>query len=122
MTPKNSKVFWLSVAGTAVAAIALSVTFGGVRGVEGILLGLSGSAFNLWALWAVIRLCGKLITTQKPERRGTFIVVLAFFVKLPLFILVGTLSYRLGGPAPACFLVGVALVYSALVGWVLARG
>jgi hypothetical protein len=121
MTPKIPNAFWLGVTSATVVAVALTAIFGGVLGLAGVLLGLVGSAFNLWALWAVIRLCGKLIETQKPEGRGTFIVVLAFFVKLPLFIVVGTLSYRLGGAAPACFLVGVALVYSALVGWVLAQ-
>lgn len=114
--------FWIGVGSTGAIAVIVSASLGGVRGFEGISLGLAGSAFNLWALWAIIGLCGRMAGSPRSTRRGTIAILIAFFIKLPVFIALGILAHAIGGIAPTCFLVGIALVYSALVGWVLARG
>lgn len=120
MSPRAPAAFWIG----GVIALPLSegaaFGFGGLKGLEGLTLGAVGSLFNLGALWAIIRLVSAFVSAPKAEIRGTFVIVLAFLVKLPLFIGMGVLANRIGGPAMGCFLVGVALVYSALVGWMLA--
>ncbi|MEA2554609.1 MAG: hypothetical protein QOJ65_2785 [Fimbriimonadaceae bacterium] len=114
--------FWIAFGVAVLGALVASAMLGGPKGLEGMALGIAGSAFNIWALWSVIRLSGKMIDTERLRNRGTFIIVLAFFVKLPLFLAMGMLAQSIGAPAQTCFLLGLALVYSALVGWALARG
>ena len=113
--------FWLVAGSQLVLTLSACFIFGGVKGLEGGVLGTAGSLFNLGAWWAVIHLMASYIHAPKPETRGTFIVVTAFLIKLPLFATMALLANRLGGPALPCFVAGVALVYFALVGWALAR-
>ena len=114
------RMFWVVSGSLLVLAIAACSVLGGVRGFEGCTLGSVGSLFNLAAWWAVIRLMASYIHAPQPEKRGTFIVVTAFLIKLPLFAAMALLANRLGGPALPCFVAGVALVYFGLVGWALA--
>jgi hypothetical protein len=93
----------------------------GDKGVKGAALGLGATGFNILALWAIVRLLGYSFQKGSPPRLGASLSVIAFFIKLPLFIAFGVLAQRIGGPAPACFLAGLALVYSCLVGWALAQ-
>ena len=113
------RVFWLVAGCLAVLTVSACFIFGGVKGLEGGVLGTAGSLFNLGAWWAVIRLMTSYIHAPKPETRGTIIVLTAFLIKLPLFAAMALLANRLGGPALPCFVAGVALVYFSLVGWAL---
>ncbi len=99
----------------------LSFVFAGSTGLIGMAVGLAGTTFNTWALWGAIRLLGKAHGRKDPGRFGAFFIVLAFLVKLPVIVLLGMMMQRLGGAAPSCFLVGLLLVYSALIGWAMAQ-
>jgi nitrate/nitrite transporter NarK len=89
--------------------------------LAGLALGMGATGFSLWALWGVVQLLGRSAEVGTPPARGSSLVVLAFLVKLPLFVALGMLAHRLGGAAPACFLAGLGLVYFALVAWALAK-
>jgi hypothetical protein len=84
-------------------------------------LGLAGVSFNNWALWRIIGLIGGKAESKRP-RWGAWMTVLAFFVKLPIVIAAGFLALSLGSASMTCFLVGLGLVYCALLGWAIARG
>lgn len=85
-------------------------------------LGILGAGFGISALWYMIKQLGKNPPESGRAKFGTFIIVLAFFAKLPFYMLVGILAHQIGGGAPTCFLLGVALVYFCLIGWALAQG
>ena len=107
--------------GGALIAVVLAYALSGLKGFEGMILGLFGTTFNLWAMWKIITLIGKASEVGRPQRVGATLTVLAFLVKLPLFVALGIVAQRLGGAAPGCFLAGLGLVYSALIGWALTR-
>lgn len=90
--------------------------------IAGMALGLAGTAFCVIALWGMIKMLGRTYEDVKQARFATGLLVLAFFAKLPVYMALGMLAQRLGGPAPTCFLLGLALVYCALVGWGLSQG
>jgi hypothetical protein len=115
------RLFWMIALCSAGTALIASRVFAGQAGLEGMALGLFGTAFNLWALKAVIGLSTTHSASELGRRKGTFLIVLAFLMKLPVFIVLGLVAHRVGGPAPGCFLLGLALVYLALVGWSLAK-
>lgn len=108
---------------SVVAVVAMTAAYfvSGPNGLAGMSLGIFATLFNLWALSKIIGLVGNAAPKGQPERLGAIWTVLAFFVKLPLFVALGIVSQRIGGGAPGCFLVGLGLVYSALVGWALTR-
>lgn len=108
---------WLKVT-LALAALGAGTAFGlgGPIALAGFGLGLAATAFSVTVLWLVIRLWTE---SAARSRFVTLAVVVAFLLKLPLFVLLGNAAQALGPPAPACFLGGLALVYSALVGWAL---
>ena len=61
-----------------------------------------------------------LISTKK-ARISSVLMICAFLAKLPVFMGLAIFTRNLGGQAMGCFLIGVALVYSALIWWALAR-
>jgi hypothetical protein len=88
------------------------------KGLEGFLLGLVAAVVNLGGLWMAIRMFTDPRTLPGPKqdlRPQTMLVVVACFVKMPIFIAAGYLSWRIGTPAPQCFIAAVFLVYSALI-------
>jgi hypothetical protein len=95
--------------------------FAGEQGLKGAALGVFATGFNTLALWGIVRLFGYAYQKGTPPRLGASFAVIAFLIKLPLFIAFGVLAQRIGGPAPACFLLGLAMVYSCLVGWALVQ-
>ena len=113
---------WIGAALGSVLGALGCAAYGSLAGQAGYALGLLGTGFSVAALWGVVKLVGRSATPDAPPSRGTAVVVLAFLVKLPLFVGAGVLAHRLGGRAPTCFLVGLGLVYFALVAWALAQG
>ncbi len=103
-----------------VVALGIAYLISGILGLAGMALGLFGTAFSVVALWGVVRMCGRAAPEGAAPRLGAFVTVLAFLVKLPVFIVLGMLAQRLGGAAVPCFLLGLGLVYFGLVGWALA--
>lgn len=120
MNPKAPVAFWIISGILFVITPLICLLVGGAKGLEGGLLGEGGSLFNVGAWWAVIHLMATYVHAPNPERRGTFIVLAAFLIKLPLFAAMALMANRIGGPALGCFLAGVCLVYFDLVGWALA--
>lgn len=51
------------------------------------------------------------------KRLGTTYVIFLFLVKVPVFVALSLLARRVGGAAIPCFVAGIGLVYSALIGW-----
>jgi|DewCreStandDraft_4_1066084.scaffolds.fasta_scaffold203845_2 hypothetical protein len=111
---------WRAHVGLGLLACLLSFLIAGEVALAGMALGLVGTGFSILALWWVVRLTGGLAPLGAAPRFGASLTILAFLVKLPLFIALGFLAHRLGGPAPGAFLLGLGLVYFALVGWALA--
>lgn len=110
---------WAALLATGVVASYLS--WGAPAGV-GLSLGLVGGAFSFWALARVSALMGSAAREQPAPRLGATLTVAAFLLKLPVLAALGYVCFRLGTTCSACFLAGLALVYCALLGWVVARG
>ena len=83
-------------------------------------MGTFATGFSVLALWGIIRLASAGSTNESGARWATLVVVLAFFVKLPLFVLLAQRANAMPNPTATYFLGGIALVYSLLVGRVLA--
>lgn len=111
---------WRALSFAGLLALGVAYLISGMLGLAGMALGLFGTAFSVIALWGVVRMCGNAAPAGAAPRLGAFVTVLAFLVKLPVFILLGMLAQHLGGAAVPCFLLGLGLVYFALVGWALA--
>lgn len=103
------------------AALAGSFAYGQVRGLEGMALGLASATFGVFALKMVIGLLGDAVGRGATSPFGATVSILAFFAKIPLYIVVWGVSQKIGDPAPGCFLTGVILVYSLLVAWASTR-
>jgi len=101
-------------------AIGAAFLIAGPLGAAGFSLGLFGSTFNLGVWHLILGLMAGAGRADAKPGFGTFLVILAFLVKLPFYVALAFVAHRLGGPAVPCFLLGVGLVYFALVGWALA--
>ncbi len=107
--------------GLVVAALAVAFAAGGAQGLAGMALGLGATGFSLIGLWYMVRLLGRSTETGQANPKASLIIVAAFFIKLPLFVILGTAAHVVGGTANPCFLSGLGLVYLCLVGWALAE-
>lgn len=108
----------------SIATIVCSAVAYGVAGpmaALGLAGGIVGSALNLLGWTWLIRLGGTMMQDQAQPKRVTFLIVLFFFIKLPLFVAMGVAAGRAGGATLPSFLLGVGLVYSALAGLVLVK-
>lgn len=112
--------FWLPWGVIASLGGVLAGSLGGTTAAQGYAMGLGGTGFSVLALKWIIGTMANAATGVKPGI-GTLWVVLAFFVKLPVFVALAMAAHRLGGDAPAGFAAGILLVYSALVGWAVRR-
>lgn len=108
-------------AAVAIAATVAAFALGGWQGGVGMAVGIVGTSFNLWALWRVCALLGAVAEDQPQPKFGSVVTVFVFLLKLPVLIGLGLAMQRVGGPAMTCFLIGLGMVYFALVGWALAR-
>jgi hypothetical protein len=124
LKPKTLPGRVLTIRNIGLALVLIDLIFWatqGVKGGEGFTFGIVGAAFNLWALWAIIGLGAAAAPYPKSSRLMAVAIVVAFFAKLPVFIGLGLFCIHIGPPSLGCFIIGVALVYSATVGWALAR-
>jgi hypothetical protein len=101
-------------ASVAVSALILSYAIGGPKALAGMSMGLFGTLFNLLALWWVISWSSRSEGVPKPST-GATLIVLAFFVKLPVLVALGLYAQKLGDAAPTSFLLGLGLVYAGLI-------
>jgi len=102
-------------------AIAISVARFGWRGGVGLAAGIVAAWTHLWLLWRIISTLGEASKEQPVVKQGTGMIVLGFFLQLPIFGLLGIGASRLGPSALSCFVAGVGMVYFGLVGWAVAR-
>jgi hypothetical protein len=114
----------LILGSSVVIACLASATLGGWRGLAGLLAGLLATSASLYGWWPVLGLLERVAVEnrspdvqQRTGRMGTTYMILIFLAKAPIFIALGLLARWLGGAAITCFLVGIGLVYSALIGW-----
>jgi len=100
-----------------------AVVFGvwGDAAGNGYLLGLSATGICIGGLWLAVSAFGKLYQDHPSHRGGMSIIVLALMVKLPYFVWAADRARSLPEPGPGGFLAGLALVYFALVWWVVAK-
>jgi hypothetical protein len=112
---------WAFWAVGAVLLVTISAVVGGRAGLMGAGLGLVATLLNNWGLWGAVKLMGASAPAEGAVRAGTVLTVTAFLLKLPVFLLLGMMTLRIGGAAPACFLLGLALVYSATIRWAVER-
>lgn len=110
----RSPWFWLV---GSVIAISISYAVAGSLGAIGMACGLVGTAFNMFALWLIVRLLGNTMADKPQARFGAFATVVMFLIKLPVLFLLGFAMRSLGAIALDHFLIGLGLVYFALVGW-----
>lgn len=111
----------------AVLAIGGAFFLGQKQGI-GMALGIAGASFNLWAMWLMTGALGSLMKEPLDEefqikkiRIASVLIVLAFFSKLPIFLALSMFTRHLGGPALNAFLLGLGLVYLAMIIWALTR-
>lgn len=112
----SPRTFSTGAAAATLLGLAIGFAAGGIRGLSGIALGLFVAAFGLWVWWRAIGMLAAVAADNPPPRLGTFLVVLAFLIKLPLYILAVLAVVKIGGPARPCFLAGLSLVYFGLIG------
>ena len=106
------------LASISVAALFLIAAFAIAQapGFVGMLLGIACGIYGVFTLyWTVALLKGSAST-----RSGTGFVLFAFVLKFPLIGLGGYLAYRQGPHAVEAFIIGLVMVYFALV-WRAAR-
>lgn len=117
------KVFqsWQVGLAVAVAFLVISFTVQGDRALLGASLGLFATTFSVIFLWLAVQMTGRLAGDNAKPYRGGVVVGLGFLIKLPLFVACGMFAQQVGGHAPTWFLLGLGVVYSALVGWAVTR-
>lgn len=105
----------------AVVLGILSFCIHGLLGVLGVLLGVVGTSVSLLGTWMAVLWIGKVLSDNAPKWQGAVVPVAAMVIKLP--VILGSMSWalRLGPPAPAWFLAGLALVYFGLIWWAVTR-
>lgn len=113
---------WRFYAVIGLLAMVCAFVVKGGLGLAGMAIGLVGTTLNMLAMrWATVAL-GRTIRDDAMPKSFSFGASLAFLIKLPALVLLGLWAISLGPDAGGCFLIGLALVYSFLVGWVLAEG
>ncbi len=121
--PAAKRIFLSPLAYLLVSAFVCLISYvvGNQLGLVGFALGWFATTFCLVVLWLIIGLLGQQVTsTGKPPPAATWIIV-AFFIKLPIFVLSAKIVQSMGGVAPTFFLVGLGLVYFWLIGWAVAK-
>ncbi len=105
----------------AAAGFGISYFHGGFRGLGGYSLGLFATGFGIAVWWFVTGIVCHGVERGAKPMFGTIMIVLAFMCKLPVFLVAANLAIKMGGEARGCFIGGLGLVYSCLVGRGLAR-
>jgi hypothetical protein len=105
---------------TGLAGLICSYVFWGNKGLFGMVLGLGGTGFSMLALWGILAIAGRSIKeTAKTDGAAVFAAT-AFLLKLPIWSISAMIAQKVGGVTLNCFLGGIALVYSLIIGLVLA--
>ncbi|HXH60312.1 MAG TPA: hypothetical protein VNI20_03040 [Fimbriimonadaceae bacterium] len=98
-----------------VTACLAALVFSGWRGLVSIALGMVGTAVFLWGTWIIVRVFSEASQRPGKKRIRTPIMVLALLLKIPLVYAGWIVALKLGPFGPGWFLVGLGLVYCAVV-------
>lgn len=106
------------------STLALVTTAGLTQGpiaALAVVVGILATAISLLGTWLTIQWIGKLLKDDSPTWQASVVPIAGLVIKLP--VLLGAMSWalRLGPPAPAWFLAGLALVYFGLVWWAVTK-
>lgn len=121
MRPDHPLLKWPTIAGVAVAASIVFLLVGGPKAGLGFALGTIGSGASVLGTWLLVRLAGESASGRNPGPLETFLSLTGFFFKWVVVVATMWSVYRLGPPAPGCFLAGMGLVYSRLIAQALVR-
>lgn len=117
---RGSRAILSLVFGVPVLAIPLAFVWGQDAGL-GMLLGVLGTGVSVLGLRAVVWFMAKSAESEAASGPAGLAAVLALLIKLPLFVFCAMAAFRLGPAGPVSFLVGLGLVYCALIFWAQAR-
>ncbi|MFQ3586512.1 MAG: hypothetical protein SNJ74_07090 [Fimbriimonadaceae bacterium] len=109
------------VAWSAVA-VAVSAAVGGPAGAAGMALGLLATGFGAVVLVQIVRIVAGTQVRSESRLTGNILLVGGIVLKFPVIVGAMFLAHLLGPWSMGCFIAGLLLVYSALVGWALAGG
>ncbi len=110
-----------SMIAICILAVVVAAIVGGQKGAIGMSLGIVGTSFHLWALWRLCVLSGAVAPAGPKAQLGAILSILAFFMKIPVLMVISNAMQKLGGQAHSCFLSGLGVVYCLMIGWALAR-
>jgi len=114
--------FWPTTFAAFCIALAAAYTMRGTTGLAGMALGLTATSITVGGWWLAISQIAILSKAENAKGSGgTFWVVLAFLLKLPVFFVLGIVAQRIGGNAVPCFLGGLGLVYLAMIVWAFCK-
>ncbi len=105
---------------TGLLGLVGSYVFWGEKGLFGMVLGLGGTGFSMLALWFILVIAGRSIKETAQTDGAAVFAGTAFLLKLPIWAVSAMIAQKMGGPTLNCFLGGIALVYSLIIGLVLA--
>ena len=97
---------------------ALLLLAGGLSSWQGVLaaaLGVVGTSVFLGGTWIIVKLVGATASIQGPTTGQAALTVVALLLKLPLIYVGWVFAQGLGPMAPMWFLLGLALVYCAVI-------
>lgn len=95
---------------------------GGPSGAYGYLIGLAAAAFSFAGLAGIVWLIGRGDATQKPPLAASLLILIALFIKLPVYTVAAIFAQGLNPPGPDCFAASVVLVYSAATALLVLSG
>lgn len=104
------------------AAVGLSAAVAGPEGAAGMALSLLATGFGAVMLVQIVRILSSTQASSENRPAGNIWLVGGFLLKFPAIFGAMFSAYLLGPWSIGCFIVGMLLVYSALVGWALAGG
>jgi hypothetical protein len=109
------RVFQVVFTFAAIVLVGFSGLVGGWQGSVATITGLVGTTVYLYGTWVVVKATGAPIEEEGPRKAQVGIIVLFLLMKLPLIYAGWVLSQSLGPFGPTGFLLGLALVYCAMV-------
>jgi hypothetical protein len=121
MSPRRRWALGLFVLLALASALIYCHRLGGQPAIYSLMLGIIATAFSIAVIWGLILISTGSPPTTAGARATTVVIVIAFLLKAPILISFWGLASAAGESARSCFLIGLGLVYCALVGWALAR-